>query len=475
MICRERDFAVQDNKTTPKKRRRVTVLRVIMVLLLVAGCAFAIFRLSLRLKLNARIEAIRAAGYPVTFAELDEWYAMPDGAENAADAILDALSYCQEWEHQSLEPLPLVGHAELPARTEPLASETMSLMSEYLDDNRQALDMLHKAVADIEHCRYPVDFSAGINMEMSYLSDLRRGARLLQLEAILHAEKVKPQLAVRSVMSTLDLGRSLAREPMIGSYYNQRACQQFAVLSLERIINRTELTDEQLARLGEALADAEDRTDLLPALVGERCVGLAMFKMSTAQLKALSFFDNGRRNESPLSVHLRVVTFALRKQAGLVDKNTIIYLDMANDCVAALGLPLERRHEVVDAIATRLRSTSQHSILLHTFGRSLPRITVDFDTLAHVRTARVALAVQRYRLAVGKLPDTLADLVPAYLDGVPRDPFDGNDLRYRKLEPGFVVYSIGQDLSDDGGQEKLPQKTRKGRRLNWDVTFTVER
>lgn len=261
---------------------------------------------------------------------------------------------------------------------------------------------------------------------------------------------------------------------MIGSYYNQRACQQFAVLSLERIINRTELTDEQLARLGEALADAEDRTDLLPALVGERCVGLAMFKMSTAQLQAFSFFDNGRRNESPLSVHLRVVTFALRKQAGLVDKNAITYLDMANDCIAALGLPLERRHDVVDAIATRLRSTSQRSILLHTFARSLPQITVDFDTLAHVRTARVALAVQRYRLAAGKLPDTLADLVPVYLDAVPVDPFDGKRLRYKKLEIGFVVYSIGDDLTNDGGKERLPPSKRTGESRNWDVTFTVE-
>ena len=71
---------MQDNETTPRKRRRVTVFRVIMVVALVAGCAFAIFRLSLRSKLNARIDAIRAAGYPVTWAELDKWYTIPEGA-----------------------------------------------------------------------------------------------------------------------------------------------------------------------------------------------------------------------------------------------------------------------------------------------------------------------------------------------------------------------------------------------------------
>lgn len=459
---------MQNDKRTPKKRRKVTVLRVIMLLLLTAGCAFAIFRLTLRSRLNARIEAIRAAGYPVTLVELDKWYAIPEGAENAADAITDALSYCQHWEQADLEALPLVGRAELPARTEPLAAQTMSLMSEYLDDNREALDMLHKAVAEIEHCRYPVDFSSGVDFRMSHLSDLRRGARLLQLEAISHAEKDKPQLAVRSVISTLNIGHSLAKEPTIGSHYNQRAYQEFAALSLGRIVNRTELTGEQLARLGEALTDAEDRTDLLSAIIGHRCVGLAMFKMSTAQIRALSLLSSGRRNESPLSVHLRALTFAFRKYAGLVDKDAIIYLDLVSDCIEALELPPHKRRRAADAIRDKLISTSKSSILLRSFGLSHPGIIADGSALAHVRTARVALAVQRYRLAAGELPDTLADLVPAYLDAVPIDPFDGNELRYKKLEIGFVVYSIGRDENDDGGRERLPAK-------GWDITFTVER
>ena len=105
MTRREGNFAVQDNDTTPGKRRRVTVFRVIMVLLLVAVCAFAIYRLSLRLKLNARIEAIRAAGYPVTCAELDKWYSIPEGAENAAYTITDAFSYYVEPQDVTLVPI----------------------------------------------------------------------------------------------------------------------------------------------------------------------------------------------------------------------------------------------------------------------------------------------------------------------------------------------------------------------------------
>ena len=90
-----------------------------------------------------------------------------------------------------------------------------------------------------------------------------------------------------------------------------------------------------------------------------------------------------------------------------------------------------------------------------------------------MRTAQTALAIERYRLAVGSLPDALTDLVPAYLDAVPTDPFDGNEMRYKKLETGFVVYSIDEDLSDDDGKEKPTRRTKES--PTWDVTFIVER
>jgi hypothetical protein len=83
--------------------------------------------------------------------------------------------------------------------------------------------------------------------------------------------------------------------------------------------------------------------------------------------------------------------------------------------------------------------------------------------------------VQRYRLAAGGLPETLAELVPKYLDTVPKDPFDGDDMRYEKLAAGFVVYSVGEDLSDDGGKEEPPRTKGRRERGNYDVTFIVER
>ncbi len=85
----------------------------------------------------------------------------------------------------------------------------------------------------------------------------------------------------------------------------------------------------------------------------------------------------------------------------------------------------------------------------------------------------VVLAVERFRLARGALPNTLDKLLLAYLEAVPQDPFDGQPLRYKKLPKGYVVYSVGEDGKDDGGAER----DANGRQFveGTDITFTVER
>jgi hypothetical protein len=67
------------------------------------------------------------------------------------------------------------------------------------------------------------------------------------------------------------------------------------------------------------------------------------------------------------------------------------------------------------------------------YARCFETFAIDIRRIAGLRTAYVALAVERYRLAFGRLPDTLVDLVPTYLEAVPKDPFDGDELRYKKL------------------------------------------
>ena len=100
-------------------------------------------------------------------------------------------------------------------------------------------------------------------------------------------------------------------------------------------------------------------------------------------------------------------------------------------------------------------------------------LLIELKAVAHVRLSLTALAEERWRLAHdGQVSESLADLVPTFLPAIPVDPFDGQPLRYKKLAKGYVIYSIGEDLTDDGGKEQIPGAAKSD---HYDITFTVER
>lgn len=77
--------------------------------------------------------------------------------------------------------------------------------------------------------------------------------------------------------------------------------------------------------------------------------------------------------------------------------------------------------------------------------------------------ARLAVALERCRLARGAFPAALAELVPEFFAEMPRDVFSGQPYRYERSAGGsFRLYSVGSDRRDDGGHivGKLPERSQ---------------
>lgn len=73
------------------------------------------------------------------------------------------------------------------------------------------------------------------------------------------------------------------------------------------------------------------------------------------------------------------------------------------------------------------------------------------QTQAHLTIT--AIAIRRYQLAHGKLPDSLDDLRGQFAGKAPPpDLFNGQPLRYRKVsDTEYLLYSVGTNFTDDGG------------------------
>ncbi|MGA2855189.1 MAG: hypothetical protein ABSE90_13825, partial [Verrucomicrobiota bacterium] len=67
--------------------------------------------------------------------------------------------------------------------------------------------------------------------------------------------------------------------------------------------------------------------------------------------------------------------------------------------------------------------------------------------------ARVAIALERFRLAQGEYPGSLDTLEPRFIEKMPQDIINGEPLHYRRASDGkFLLYSVGWNETDDDGQ-----------------------
>ena len=69
-----------------------------------------------------------------------------------------------------------------------------------------------------------------------------------------------------------------------------------------------------------------------------------------------------------------------------------------------------------------------------------------------VDRARTACALERFRIAHGKYPETLDALTPQFIEKLPHDVINGQPYKYRRTDDGqFILYSVGWNEKDDGG------------------------
>lgn len=88
---------------------------------------------------------------------------------------------------------------------------------------------------------------------------------------------------------------------------------------------------------------------------------------------------------------------------------------------------------------------------------------------AQLQATRTILALRAYQLTHGNLPSELSALVPEFLDEVPVDNFDGQPLRYSADRK--IVYSVGKNLKDDGGDDRGQEAESSQRHLDLVYKF----
>jgi len=95
-----------------------------------------------------------------------------------------------------------------------------------------------------------------------------------------------------------------------------------------------------------------------------------------------------------------------------------------------------------------------------------------FDQQAQMNTTLAAVVAERYRLDHGRFPADWSELVPRYITQPIIDPYTGKPLQIKLNEKGIVIYSIGHQGKDEGGENLSENHSWQHGGKGWDYKKT---
>jgi hypothetical protein len=448
------------------------IIKAVQVLLLLLLACFVVWRIQLYSEIKQRLSVIKAANLPTSGQELNEWrHPVPD-AENSALVLTQAFALLQKFPADRADG---VSESRLLEQSRQWSANTRKLVVEYIATNAPALEMAHDAIQR-PRCHYAADYSYGPLTELPHLDGLKHLARIVALRAVIEAEEKHTNAWAEEIGLEFRLAATLNEEPVLISCLVHDSILRMAVQSAERGFNLFSPDGPTCEKL-DAMFVTAGSTNLLPtALIGERAMLIPVFRLSRAEIQHFGKTDEDGVSvkEKPQRFSGKPMTFLWLTGGFERDLNFFLQVMETNIAYAALPPPASLAftnfsEQLIDVAQRRYYILS--SLLLPSYANVIVKHAT---TDANVQLARIALAVERFRLASGTSPENLNELVPQFLSAVPLDPFDGQPLRYHRLAKGYVVYSIGRDGHDDGGREK-PANWKSSDKTTYDITFTVER
>lgn len=325
-------------------------------------------------------------------------------------------------------------------------------------------------------------------------------ARHLAASALLALHERRMTEAWQNTVALLFVDRWLQAEPWVVSQSVRANLSNTACDVVWELLQSPGWTEEQLASLQAACVTVSPLESLAATLRLERARADELFDSFRHSLKSLVSFgaplstgsgSASNPNSGPMQMIEPLVDSTAKVRStlyGSLWRFAWSYHDqLLHDQVAQVdiqgALDLANGRSTLAKVRERQRATDPRR--LDTFyDRIRYQVSRNFGTFAFSLLSRVvtsqtrremamaAVAIERYRLREGRVPDHLESLLPDLLRTLPRDYFDGKPLRYRSTGPAdFLLYSVGENcLDEDGNAEAepgLPTSAQTGRDLVW--------
>lgn len=326
---------------------------------------------------------------------------------------------------------------------------------------------LREAAVTRPYSRFPLEYDCqpGWYILLRHLTVVKKLCQLGHMRALARLELGQSPEAFEELKLGLRLSDSIRDEPILIDHLVRVATVQLNLQTLREGLVRHDWSESQLGELEKHLASLNLLSEFRTAMRGERALSTGTLDW----LRQRGFFPLEGGN------YFETTWVSNVMPSGWYHQNMLVVSKIIQD--PGLSAVDEKTHRVfpdkaaeADAAANMLgeRPPTPYEVFARMLVPALGAATKKSAwTQNCVDAARVACALERYRLVSGKLPETLAALTPRFIESIPTDLIDGKPLRYQlKPDGGYIVYSVGWNMTDDGGEIVFG----KGKSPSVDVT-----
>ena len=322
--------------------------------------------------------------------------------------------------------------------------------------------------------RFDLNPGQGSQMLLPHLSALRNLVPVLGSRAMLELHDRNQDAAWTNLLAATRLVTAWETEPVEVSHLVRIGCAGIAFSMTWQTLQARDWSDAQLAQLQREWESVDYFRGLPETAAFTRASLVAMCQLERQQpsgpgmpLKDLS------RNPKYIWPELRRRwgEARYRHHGSYEDEKALLlfYRDRELELRRAVQAPNWSEMRPFPGVTNLVLFQSKHrsrlqvmwnmrqmNLATQRFGQSfLGRVA---EAEARRRILITAIALERYRGRHGSYPILLLELVPELLGNVPTDFMDGQPLRYRLTDDGhFVLYSIGLDCVDNGGEMQRPR------------------
>jgi hypothetical protein len=356
----------------------------------------------------------------------------------------------------NVSPSPPTNYFPIATQPQTPAADVLLALNRF-ETNRQ----LFIAAAARPQARFWVNYDAGFASLLPHLARMKSCAQYLALHADAALKAGDRETALQDIRLLFRLIEANRTEPTLISHLVRIAMTQIALQPVWEGLSERQWNDADLVALEGGLRKMDFLADYQYAMRGERACSLwavdYVRRKGLSGLEEVGPFDLNSRPPD-LNQFLGQAAFKLIP-AGWFDQNKLSLCRLHDQYV--LPLTGDSNNRVVRPALIRQANTAIDSLrrrpydafsqmLLPALGRAAEKCA---RAQCSVDLARTACALERYRLANGQFPDSLEVLAPKFIEKLPCDVIDGGSLKYRRTDDGqFVLYSVGLNETDDGGQ-----------------------